>query len=348
MDLLTPICKLVDKLCKTVAAARSNKRQCTLIGDRAKRITDELLKLDQTTLKEQLKERPVLKNLELGLTMGADLCSKFSKTSYIRQLAFHAKDKGKFDQVHRHLDTAVQDLTFVIQLDQSSWQERQAAWQQAQADDAQAALDIIEKGLLQGQVSIEKGLLQGQVNLQDSIQKGQVDLQGSVDDIKEDIKEMLRALSEQAESKGEGDRGSTMSLDHRHGQKMTVRTDGDGRYPDPIPTAISAELGNCLKDYVQHLLPDHYLTRVNQFYPPVCVAYATGHRAGLDADGCGPGMFYAKYLIDCLLDAGIYSFSGEHGLLPTACSTMRAHWWGRLALMMFDPLPFDAATHRPL
>ena len=192
------IITLADMLYKAIDGVKSNVRQCTLIGERGKRIMDELKVLDEAT-QNQL-DRPVLKNLELGLTMGADLCSKFSKTSYIRQLAFHAKDKGKFDQVHRHLDTAVQDLTFVIQLDQSSWQESQTAWQQAQADDAQAALDIIEKGLLQGQVSIEKGLLQGQVNLQDSIQKGQVDLQGSVDDIKEDIKEMLRALSEQAES----------------------------------------------------------------------------------------------------------------------------------------------------
>ena len=50
----------------------------------------------------------------------------------------------------------------------------------------------------------------------------------------------------------------------------------------------------------------------NEYYPKVCISYATGRRDGRDAQGCGPGMFYAARLAHALHKRGINVFSGLH------------------------------------
>jgi hypothetical protein len=51
---------------------------------------------------------------------------------------------------------------------------------------------------------------------------------------------------------------------------------------------------------------------LHDYYPKVLVSYATGNRKDVDAPGCGPGMFYAKAVVDELLKVGVNTFSGLH------------------------------------
>jgi len=46
-------------------------------------------------------------------------------------------------------------------------------------------------------------------------------------------------------------------------------------------------------------------------WPPVVLSYATQRRPE-DAEGCGPGMLYAEFVSDLLMDEGINCFSGLH------------------------------------
>jgi len=49
----------------------------------------------------------------------------------------------------------------------------------------------------------------------------------------------------------------------------------------------------------------------DSYYPEVVVSYATGRRSN-DAEGTGPGMYYANQLMMFLYGFGIQCFSGLH------------------------------------
>ena len=47
-----------------------------------------------------------------------------------------------------------------------------------------------------------------------------------------------------------------------------------------------------------------------QWFPQVCISYATGSRPGVDVKGAGPGMMQAAYITHALHKAGIPCASG--------------------------------------
>ena len=49
---------------------------------------------------------------------------------------------------------------------------------------------------------------------------------------------------------------------------------------------------------------------LKNFYPKVLVTYATGRRPDMDAEGTGPGMFYAWWIAQRLQDYGVDCLSG--------------------------------------
>ena len=77
---------------------------------------------------------------------------------------------------------------------------------------------------------------------------------------------------------------------------------------DALPDAIDAVMGEAVRAHMQAFV----VGAVDSFYPKVLVTYATGHRKGKDASGCGLGMKFAKMIVDALQGAGIDTFSGLH------------------------------------
>lgn len=78
---------------------------------------------------------------------------------------------------------------------------------------------------------------------------------------------------------------------------------------DGIPSSITLSMGEELRRYMQGLVKGN----VEQFYPKVCISYATGRREDVDAPGCGPGMFYASSIAHTLTtENGIDVFTGLH------------------------------------
>ena len=75
-----------------------------------------------------------------------------------------------------------------------------------------------------------------------------------------------------------------------------------------VPPSISLEAGGIVKHYMQDLVKGNLAA----YFPPVVLSYATGQRHGVDADGTGPGIFYARALAKRLDEAGVDTFSGLH------------------------------------
>jgi hypothetical protein len=73
-----------------------------------------------------------------------------------------------------------------------------------------------------------------------------------------------------------------------------------------IPAAITTQLGNELQAEVAALIDGN----LDSFYPPAVLSYATSTRKNVDAVGTGPGMYFAKHVMEILLKADIESYSG--------------------------------------
>jgi hypothetical protein len=77
-----------------------------------------------------------------------------------------------------------------------------------------------------------------------------------------------------------------------------------------VPDAITAKQGEELKTQILKLITSP-TDRYDSYFPEVIVSYATGRRSN-DAEGTGPGLFYAYYLIMQLLFRGVPCFSDLH------------------------------------
>ena len=73
-----------------------------------------------------------------------------------------------------------------------------------------------------------------------------------------------------------------------------------------VPAAITKTVANSVQAVVQDLVP---AGGIANFWTTTVLSYATGWRPG-DADGAGPGMFYATAMIQELARAGYPCFSG--------------------------------------
>jgi hypothetical protein len=82
----------------------------------------------------------------------------------------------------------------------------------------------------------------------------------------------------------------------------------DSRRGGGIPAAITTMDGNLVRAQAIALIPNN---DYDSYYPEVVVSYATGRRSN-DAEGTGPGMYYANQLMMFLYGFGIQCFSGLH------------------------------------
>ena len=87
---------------------------------------------------------------------------------------------------------------------------------------------------------------------------------------------------------------------------ITVATHGTDdlwRFPGRVTTVMS----NQVQSVVQSLIP---AGGIEAFWPMVVLSYATGSRHEVDAQGAGPGMYFAAATIVALARAGFPCFSG--------------------------------------
>eukprot|EP00937_MAST-01D_sp_MAST-1D-sp2_P002440 g2440.t1 len=75
---------------------------------------------------------------------------------------------------------------------------------------------------------------------------------------------------------------------------------------DRLPQSITLEDGERVRRWMRGVVRGD----VKDFFPPVLLSYATGRRDGIDAEGTGPGMFYAMWIAQLLQERGVEYFSG--------------------------------------
>eukprot|EP00937_MAST-01D_sp_MAST-1D-sp2_P004761 g4761.t1 len=76
-------------------------------------------------------------------------------------------------------------------------------------------------------------------------------------------------------------------------------------HTDLVPVAITLEQGEDVRREMRQLV----CGAPGAFFPPVLVTHATGRRLNKDADGTGPGMFYARWIARLLRARGVECFS---------------------------------------
>ena len=69
---------------------------------------------------------------------------------------------------------------------------------------------------------------------------------------------------------------------------------------------ITTQQSNNVQRRVQSLMEQSW----EEWFPKVCISYATGTRKGTDAHGAGPGMLQAATISHALYNAGIACASG--------------------------------------
>ena len=74
----------------------------------------------------------------------------------------------------------------------------------------------------------------------------------------------------------------------------------------PVPDRITLEDGERVRKEMRGMVQGD----IDTYYPEDLITYATGHRKGVDAEGTGPGMYYALWLALLLQACGIKCFSG--------------------------------------
>ena len=74
----------------------------------------------------------------------------------------------------------------------------------------------------------------------------------------------------------------------------------------PVPDRITLEDGERVRKAMRGMVQGD----IDEYYPEDLVTYATGHRKGVDAQGTGPGMYYALWLALLLQARGLGCFSG--------------------------------------
>ena len=79
----------------------------------------------------------------------------------------------------------------------------------------------------------------------------------------------------------------------------------EGRFV--VPDVITLEqLEDCKREACTQLPSG---TKYEEFYPSVVLSYASGRRPG-DCEGSGPGVMYARGMMECLHERGLQCFSG--------------------------------------
>ena len=73
-----------------------------------------------------------------------------------------------------------------------------------------------------------------------------------------------------------------------------------------MPDRITLEDGERVRKAMRGMVQGD----IDTYYPEDLITYATGHRKGVDAEGTGPGMYYALWLALLLQACGIKCFSG--------------------------------------
>ena len=73
-------------------------------------------------------------------------------------------------------------------------------------------------------------------------------------------------------------------------------------------SAVGKERANDIQRTLQGLMADEW----TDFWPEVCISYATGSREGIDSPGAGPGLLAAAIIVHKLHDVGIACASGLH------------------------------------
>eukprot|EP00618_Florenciella_parvula_P012279 CAMPEP_0119509946 /NCGR_PEP_ID=MMETSP1344-20130328/29068_1 /TAXON_ID=236787 /ORGANISM="Florenciella parvula, Strain CCMP2471" /LENGTH=829 /DNA_ID=CAMNT_0007546829 /DNA_START=354 /DNA_END=2839 /DNA_ORIENTATION=+ len=76
-----------------------------------------------------------------------------------------------------------------------------------------------------------------------------------------------------------------------------------------IIDGVSVEEGQRVRNHMQSLVP---AAAISEYAPKVMISYSNGHRVGLDGEGCGLGMQYARLVASTLDRSGIPCFSGLH------------------------------------
>jgi len=100
----------------------------------------------------------------------------------------------------------------------------------------------------------------------------------------------------------------------RDGDLAAAASSSGEQFPFEAPPRITQAMGEAHRCRMRS-----FVTGIkNEFYPQVFITYATGNRPGVDFEGCGPGMHYARAVAERLEAQRIKCFSGERTSPPLA------------------------------
>jgi hypothetical protein len=141
VDPLAITLTLLGELFSAFQGVKGNKEQCTALGSRAKRVTDELGRLTKET-RVALNQRGTFETLNQTLKAAADFSAEFKGQHFLRRMLSYRSDAGKFDDLNKRLGEVITEANLALTLDERAWRDAQ----RQDAKDAEGLLVRLDQG----------------------------------------------------------------------------------------------------------------------------------------------------------------------------------------------------------